>query len=454
MANTIDSMLGLTPNYSDVLSPQQSEQMQKAALMRGGLGAIVSLLSNSGNQPRQVSTGQALGNALGAGFGGYQQSFDDSLKQMLISQKLSESQRKVKQQQEIERIRQSAISPQVSIAPGMSSADPFVARMMDENMSMGDLNLDSLARSGNFAVQGTGREMASPQVSSSMDMNKYVTGLINAGYIDEAKKYTPEYLTVGNSIYEKNIAGGLKPVINNNGQLTGEFGNYAKLLYGTDDVKQLPPRALQEITGYINKGKSLMGGINLDLGKEASNITDKTLLDLGKARITAQNTIALYKPEYLTRPFQLKMTALAEAEKINPNSLDSTQKQDLAQYSQFQQNAMGSLNEYINKITGAAIGADSEEARLRSAIPDPQKDSPTQFEAKMQDSIKLGRLFEARLSYVKKNGFKLTSISVDDMPSIMLKRESEIIKELNLDPKNIKDRGTVRDVLSQEFGLL
>ena len=72
----------------------------------------------------------------------------------------------------------------------------------------------------------------------------------------------------------------------------------------------------------------------------------------------------------------------------------------------------------------------------------------------MQDSIKLGRLFEARLSYVKKNGFKLTSVSVDDMPSIMLKRESEIIKELNLDPKNIKDRGTVRDVLSQEFGLL
>lgn len=451
----ISALFGSAPDYSSVMSPDQTQTMSQNALAQGGIGALVALLNASGQQPRQISTGQALGAALGSGYAGYQDSFDTTLKRMFADQQLTDYATKQKKAQEIEAIRKSAITPQVSIAPSMSSADPSVARMMEENLAMGDTGLASLARSGNFAVQGTPREMTSPQASSTFDTQKLINGLVNAGYVDEAKKYAPEYLTVGDSIYQKDIVKGLTPVVNNQGKLTGEFGNYAKLFFQTDNVKDLPPGAAQSIMGYVNKGKALEGGISgLTLGKEGSNSVDKDLLDLGRSRLNFQNTMSLYKPEYLTRPFQTKMTLLAEAEKLRPNSLDATQKEEMAGYSQFQQNAMNNLNEYINKITGAAVGSGDEEKRLRMAIPDPQKDSPTQFEAKTKDALALGRLFEARLSYAKKNGLKITDIKVDNMPAIMRAREAELTKSLNLDPTKPADRDAIRSRLAQEFGLL
>ena len=455
MADFIESLFGSAPDYSSVLSPEQSQQMQKNAVLQGGIGALIALLGASGKQVNAPSTGQALAGALGAGYGGYQSSFDTTLKQMLTGQQLSEYARKQKQAQEIESIRKSAITPQVSVAPGMSSADPFVAQMMQENLAMGDTGLASLARSGNFAVQGTPQEMTAPQATSTLDRQKLLSGLVNAGYMDEAKKYAPEYLTVGDSIYQKDPIKGLTPVINNQGKLTGEYGNLAKLFYGTDNVKDLPEGANQNIMGYVNKGKALEGGIgNLALGKEASNVVDKDLLGLGRSRMNFQSTMEQFKPEYLTRPYQLKMTALSETEKLNPSSLNDQQRSELAGYSAFTKNAMNNLNEYINQITGAAVGAGDEEKRLRAAIPDPQKDSPTEFVSKTNEALRLGKLFEVRLAYVKKNGLKLTDVSVDKIPSIMKAREAELARDLKLDPTKPADRDALRTKLAQEFGLL
>lgn len=455
MANFIESIFGAAPDYSGALSPEQMAQLKQNAALQGGIGSLVTLLGMSGAQPRPVGTGQALGAALGAGFGGYQSSFDSTLKQMLTAQQLGEYAKKQKQAQEIEQIRKSALTPQVSVAPGMSSADPFVARMMEENLAMGDTGLASLSRSGNFPVQGTSQEITSPQVSTTLDRKKLLTGLVNAGYMEEAKKYAPEYLTVGDSIYQKDPIKGLTPVINNQGKLTGEFANYANLFYGTSNTKDLPPGAAQSIMGYVNKGKALEGGIgNLALGKEGANAVDKDLLDLGRSRMSFQASMDQFKPEYLTRPYQLKMTALSETEKLNPSSLNDQQRSDLSNYSAFTKNAMSNLNEYINKVTGAAVGSGNEEKRLRAAIPDPQKDSPTEFVSKTNEALRLGKLFEVRLSYAKKNGLKITDVPVDNIPSIMRAREAELAKDLKLDPTKPADRDALRTKLAQEFGLL
>lgn len=62
------------------------EQMQKAentALNMGALNAIAQLLSLSGAQARPVGTGQALGQALIGGIGGYQSSMDKTLSDIL-----------------------------------------------------------------------------------------------------------------------------------------------------------------------------------------------------------------------------------------------------------------------------------------------------------------------------------------------------------------------------------
>lgn len=94
MADFISSLFGSAPDYSGVMSPEQIQSMKQNALAQGGIGALVALLGASGNQPRPISTGQALAGALGAGYGGYQSSFDTTLKQMLTAQQLSEYKQK------------------------------------------------------------------------------------------------------------------------------------------------------------------------------------------------------------------------------------------------------------------------------------------------------------------------------------------------------------------------
>jgi len=90
----ISALLGAPPDYSNALTPQQTEQMRSNALTQGGIGALVALLGATGQTPRPISTGQALAGALGAGFGGYQSSFDNTLKQMLTAQQLGEAKQK------------------------------------------------------------------------------------------------------------------------------------------------------------------------------------------------------------------------------------------------------------------------------------------------------------------------------------------------------------------------
>lgn len=90
MANIFEALFGGAPDYSGALSPEQMDQLKQNAALQGGIGSLVTLLGMSGGQRVPVSTGQALGAALGAGFGGYQSSFDNTLKQMLSAQQLSE----------------------------------------------------------------------------------------------------------------------------------------------------------------------------------------------------------------------------------------------------------------------------------------------------------------------------------------------------------------------------
>ena len=113
MALDLSSIFGSAPDYSAVMSPEQSQQMQQNAIAQGGIGALIALLGASGKQVNAPSTGQALAGALGAGYGGYQSSFDTTLKQMLAAQQLSE----YKQKQEARQKYEKAIAGATTQAP-------------------------------------------------------------------------------------------------------------------------------------------------------------------------------------------------------------------------------------------------------------------------------------------------------------------------------------------------
>jgi hypothetical protein len=201
---------------------------------------------------------------------------------------------------------------------------------------------------------------------------------------------------------------------------------------------------------------------SMPLGKEGANKVDTQLLDLGQGRLRLQSISANFNPKYLETPFKLKMEGVAQLEKLGkkPSPEDAA---DLAGYSEFAQNAYNELNAYINLITGAAVGSGDEEARLRKGVPDPQKDSPTQFITKLNTKIKEGRLYEARLGYIKNKGMKITDaglVDVNQIPTMMRNREAEIKNNKKLfgnQEYNAKDpnhKAIVRSILSKEFGLV
>jgi len=127
----ISALFGAPPDYSNALSPQQTEQMRSNALAQGGIGALIALLGASGQTQRPVSTGQALAGALGAGFGGYQTSFDNTLKQLLTAQQLGENKRKQERQVAFERAMQGATTMQpqnIPMATGAGSQLDLLSR--------------------------------------------------------------------------------------------------------------------------------------------------------------------------------------------------------------------------------------------------------------------------------------------------------------------------------------
>jgi hypothetical protein len=440
------------PSYYDSLfSPDQLSDMRFQGIGQGLLGAGQAL--SRAAAPSLMPQGSGFSEALGAFNQGFQGNMDRALQDMLKGAQVKQLLDKQKQEANIQRIRQGALTPVATVAPQMTSQTPYVEQMMRENLALGDTDLESLSRSGNFAVQGTGREVA-PSVSKQFDINKLRQDLLGAGYLEEAKKYAPEYLTAGDTVYEKSLTGGLKPVVDNAGKLTGEFGNYAKLMFGTDMVSKLPANATQSIIAQVNKGQALTGGISgMGVGKEGSNMLDKELITSGTERIRFQQAKEMAKPEFFTRPFQLTMEVAKQKEKLN-QPLNEVERQNLSDYTAFTQTGMNSLNAYINKITGAAMGAGDEEKRLRSAMPDPQKDSYTEFMSKTDNVLREGKLIEARYAYVKKNGLKFESVPVGSMPAIMRAREAKIVQELKLDPNKPADREAIRARLAEEFGLL
>lgn len=104
------ALLGTNP-LAQLLGQEQLQQAESKALNMGALNAIAQLLSMSGAQARPVGTGQALGQALLGGVGGYQSTMDRTLNDMLKTTQISEMLRKQKESEQIKAVLASAAKP-------------------------------------------------------------------------------------------------------------------------------------------------------------------------------------------------------------------------------------------------------------------------------------------------------------------------------------------------------
>jgi hypothetical protein len=172
----ISALLGAPPDYSNALTPQQTEQMRSNALAQGGIGALIALLGASGPQARPISTGQALAGALGAGYGGYQSSFDTTLKQMLTAQQLGENKRKQEQRAAFERAMAGATTMQPQNIP-MSTAPGSQLDLLSRPEFGGDM----------AAAETVSALRANLPTEKTVDFNKLVQAISIVDPVEAAK---------------------------------------------------------------------------------------------------------------------------------------------------------------------------------------------------------------------------------------------------------------------------
>jgi hypothetical protein len=114
---------------SQLLGQDQMQRAENTALNMGALNAIAQLLSLSGAQARPVGTGQAIGQALIGGLGGYQSSMDRTLNEMLKTTQIGEMVRKQKEAQQIKSVLASAATPQYTYGAGEEGATKTMTGM-------------------------------------------------------------------------------------------------------------------------------------------------------------------------------------------------------------------------------------------------------------------------------------------------------------------------------------
>jgi hypothetical protein len=122
------ALLGTNP-LAQLLGQEQMQKAENSALNMGALNAIAQLLSLSGAQARPVGTGQALGQALIGGIGGYQSAMDKTLNDMLKSTQVSEMLRKQNEAQQIKSVLASAATPQYTYGAGEEGATKTMTGM-------------------------------------------------------------------------------------------------------------------------------------------------------------------------------------------------------------------------------------------------------------------------------------------------------------------------------------
>lgn len=196
-------------------------------------------------------------------------------------------------------------------------------------------------------------------------------------------------------------------------------------------------------------------------GKEARNEIEKKLFAATEQRARLVGIQSRFKPEWQTIDEQLKQTGLNWIDAIGPlrNKIAPDTRARMAEYSQYRQDAYGNINQYIKEITGAQM-SEAEASRLRKAMPDPEKDGPTAFQAKLENQMAQADLAHARYNYLLRRGFQgnpwESGVSLERMQGIINDRGAQIEKIMRQQnpqaPPQAIQRETFR-VIKQEFGI-
>ena len=510
-------IFGTTPSYyGGLLGEDELNRVRQQAQQQALQNTALALLQAGAPSRTPGNEALAIAQGLAGGQQAYRQTMQEGLKDKMQEMQIQDYMRKQKEAEaEKARMRlaqgmlpyamQEQVVNQGTYGRGLPVGDAVAEQLAQENAMFGPEGMRSLEESANYPVQDTRMAQSAMPAETAFVPNQAILGRLQQILpfkdfenvmqgIERRQKLTqPEYLTSDKTIFQK-TATGLKPVyegqdyvtvdgavyakdksspnglrlaINKSGRFTGDIANISQGMFKTDNPQDLTPeqftRVLAEAKGYKKSGA---GGdiINyppgaVPVGKEGQNALDKAALSTGDRLAQLDRIESSFKPEYLEQRFKGTQALRATGEKFGLKQLSPAQQQELTAFTQFQQDSVRSLNAYINEVTGAAIGAGEEAERIKAGMPNPgtglfDGDSPTQFNAKLKNTLRDLRTVEARVQYIKANGLKLVDVPLNKMPDIMRKRETELINSLQLDVSKPEDKAILRNRLASEFGLM
>jgi hypothetical protein len=192
-----------------------------------------------------------------------------------------------------------------------------------------------------------------------------------------------------------------------------------------------------------------------ELSKPTKAKLEEELLTTGNAASRLAQIQSTFRPEYLNIKFRGQQEWASLKDKFV--NLDPKEKAVLQGYSVYRQNATNNLNQTIKDLTGAAMGVQEAE-RIIAGAPSAgtgvfDGDSPSTFEAKLNNQIKQIQYALARKQYSLKRGLRWEATPLDKMPDIVNKRGEEIAEQFKLNPNNQKDLNTINRQLAAEFGV-
>lgn len=222
---------------------------------------------------------------------------------------------------------------------------------------------------------------------------------------------------------------------------------------------------------YKELGQAMMSAIEraektLTKEEAATNISQSAMSEVNKKEVNASEGLSrlveverLFKPKYQTWEEGLKNMGLSTWDSIGflRDKMTDEQRKDLTEFTKFKATAVGALNDYIREITGAAMSA-GEAERIRKGIIDVEKDSPTQFKAKLDQGIRLTQLALIRYAYTRKSGkpWSESGISLDQMERLVEEKTRALrdeVRRANPDAKPNQIDATVGRKLKEEFGI-
>ena len=242
---------------------------------------------------------------------------------------------------------------------------------------------------------------------------------------------------------------------------TGMYANVALEEFQTADVTKLTADQRKKV-GQIAEARTGTAAekgapkvYTGQLSKPAAGEVEKQVITTADAATRLNNIQFSYKPQYQNIGFRTKQAWNTLRDKYI--GLPEAEKRQLAEYSQYRQNALQNLNQTIKDITGAAMGVQEAE-RIIATLPNAGSDifggdSPTEFESKLNNAISQTKYALARKTYALKKGLNWESTPLDKMPSIINERGAAIAKQYNLDPKKAADLQTINRQLAAEFGV-